>query len=346
MGEALAFGSLLAQGIRVRLSGQDSRRGTFSHRHSTFFDIETEAEYTSLQHVREKQGTFEVRDSPLSEAGVLGFEYGYSLDMPEGLTLWEAQFGDFVNGAQVIIDQFLASSEAKWHRVSGLVLLLPHGMEGQGPEHSSARLDRFLNLSVHDNWQVCNFTTPAQYFHALRRQVLRPYRKPLVVMSPKSLLRHPLATSSLEEFTKGEFQYIIPDTSIPDPKTVRSVLLCTGKVYYDLLAAREDRGAKDVAIVRIEQLFPLHKDEIMKALAGIRPGTPVTWVQEEPKNIGAWPYMNRELPDLLKQGSFALSVVSRPLSSSPATGSATRHKREQAKLMDEAFAIGTGKDTK
>ncbi|MDB4981532.1 MAG: sucA, partial [Myxococcales bacterium] len=216
MGEALAFGTLLAQGIRVRLSGQDSRRGTFSHRHSTFFDYTTEAEYVPLAHIRDKQGVFDVRDSPLSEAGVLGFEYGYSLDMPEGLTLWEAQFGDFVNGAQVIIDQFLASSEAKWHRVSGLVLLLPHGMEGQGPEHSNARLDRFLNLSVHDNWQVVNLTTPAQYFHALRRQVLRAYRKPLIVMSPKSLLRHPLATSPLADFTDGEFQYVIPDTTIKD----------------------------------------------------------------------------------------------------------------------------------
>ena len=344
MGEALAFGTLLAQGVRVRLSGQDSRRGTFSHRHSTFFDTETEAEYVPLQHIRDKQGVFDVRDSPLSEAGVLGFEYGYSLDMPEGLTIWEAQFGDFVNGAQVIIDQFLASSEAKWHRVSGLVMLLPHGMEGQGPEHSNARLDRFLNMSVHDNWQVCNFTTPANYFHALRRQVLRPYRKPLIVMSPKSLLRHPLATSPLTDFTNGEFQYVIPDATIKDPKAVRRVLLCTGKIYYDLFAAREERNAHDVALVRIEQLFPLHKDEILKCLTGIPGGTPVTWVQEEPKNMGAWPYMNRELPGMLK-GSFPWSVVSRPLSSSPATGSATRHKREQARLMDEAFATDTGKDT-
>jgi 2-oxoglutarate dehydrogenase E1 component len=345
MGEALAFGSLLAQGIRVRLSGQDARRGTFSHRHSTFFDTETEAEYVPLQHVRDKQGVFEVRDSPLSEAGVLGFEYGYSLDMPDGLTLWEAQFGDFVNAAQVIIDQFLASSEAKWHRVSGLVMLLPHGMEGQGPEHSSARLDRFLNLSVHDNWQVVNLTTPANYFHALRRQVLRPYRKPLIVMSPKSLLRHPLATSPLSEFTNGAFQYVIPDATITDPKKVRHVLLCTGKVYYDLLAAREERKRDDVAIIRIEQLFPLRKDEILKCLAEVPHGTPVTWVQEEPKNMGAWPYMNREVPPILK-GSFPWSVVSRPLSSSPATGSATRHKREQARLMDEAFAPHPGEDGK
>ena len=214
MGEALAFGTLVAQGGRVRLSGQDSRRGTFSHRHSTLFDYNNGREYTPLQHIREKQGTFEVRDSPLSEGGVLGFDYGYSLDMPEGLTIWEAQFGDFVNAAQVIIDQFVSSSEAKWHRVSGLVLLLPHGMEGQGPEHSNARLDRFLNLCVNDNMQVVNLTTPAQYFHALRRQVLRPYRKPLIVMSPKSLLRSPAATSPLSDFTSGGFRHIIPDADV------------------------------------------------------------------------------------------------------------------------------------
>src|SRR5206468_5810839 len=219
----------LAQGTRVRLSGQDARRGTFSHRHSVVIDYHDGHEYTPLENVGEGQGTFEIRDSPLSEAGVLGFEYGYSLDMPEGLVIWEAQFGDFVNAAQVIIDQFLCSSEAKWNRVSGLVLLLPHGMEGQGPEHSSARLERFLNLCVNDNMQVVNLTTPAQYFHVLRRQVLRPYRKPLVIMSPKSLLRSPAATSKLTDFTEGTFQRIIPDASISDPHKVRRVLLCTGK---------------------------------------------------------------------------------------------------------------------
>ncbi|HVZ74091.1 MAG TPA: 2-oxoglutarate dehydrogenase E1 component [Polyangia bacterium] len=335
MGEMLAFGTLLAQGIRVRLSGQDSRRGTFSHRHSTFFDYQSEAEYTPLRHIREKQGVFDVRDSPLSEAGVLGFEYGYSLDMPEGLTLWEAQFGDFVNAAQVVIDQFIASSEAKWNRVSGLVMLLPHGMEGQGPEHSSARLDRFLTLSVKDNWQVVNLTTPANYFHALRRQVLRPYRKPLVVMSPKSLLRHPLATSPLSDFTDGAFQYVIPDTTV-EHKATKRVLLCTGKVYYDLLAARDERKANDVAIVRVEQLYPMHKDEVQACLTDVPAGTPVFWVQEEPKNMGAWNYVHREVAPLL-QGTYPWGCVSRPLAASPATGSATRHKREQATLMDEAF---------
>jgi 2-oxoglutarate dehydrogenase E1 component len=281
-----------------------------------------------------------VRDSPLSEASVLGFDYGYSLDMPEGLTIWEAQFGDFVNAAQVIIDQFLCSSEAKWNRVSGLVLLLPHGMEGQGPEHSSARLERFLNLCVNDNMQVCNLSTPAQYFHALRRQVLRPYRKPLIIMSPKSLLRHPMATSSLSDFTEGGFQHIIPDRVIRDPAKVRRVLLCTGKVYYDLEAAREERGFDDVAIIRVEQLYPLHKDELLEILSAFTDGTQVVWVQEEPKNMGPWPYINRELPGLLL-GSFPWSCVSRPLSASPATGSATRHKREQARLVDDAFGKGS-----
>jgi 2-oxoglutarate dehydrogenase E1 component len=347
MGEALALGTLLAQGTRVRLSGQDARRGTFSHRHAVLVDYNDGHEYTPLAHVRDKQGTFEVRDSPLSEGGVLGFDYGYSLDMPDGLTIWEAQFGDFVNAAQVIIDQFLCSSEAKWHRVSGLVMLLPHGMEGQGPEHSNARLDRFLNLCVNDNMQVCNLTTPAQYFHALRRQVLRPYRKPLIIMSPKSLLRSPAATSALADFTGGSFRHIIPDgegrghkDAPADPKQVKRVLLCTGKVYYDLVAAREERGYDDVAIVRVEQLYPLRRDDLLEVLSVYTDGTPVVWVQEEPKNMGAWAYMNRELQGLLA-GSFHWSCVSRPLSASPATGSGKRHAQEQARIMTDAFGKGS-----
>jgi 2-oxoglutarate dehydrogenase E1 component len=339
MGEALAFGTLLAQGTRVRLSGQDSRRGTFSHRHAVMYDHDDGHAYTPLAHIAPKQGVFEVLDSPLTEGAVLGFDFGYSLDMPEGLTIWEAQFGDFVNAAQVIIDQFISSSEAKWHRVSGLVMLLPHGMEGQGPEHSNARLDRFLNLCVNDNMQVCNLTTPAQYFHVLRRQVLRPYRKPLIIMSPKSLLRHPAATSPMSAFTEGRFQHIIPDPLVKDPTRVKRVLLCTGKIYYDLIAAREAHKYDDVAIVRVEQLFPLHKDELLEALSGFAEGTPVVWVQEEPKNMGAWAYMNRELPPLLA-GSFPWSGVNRPLSASPATGSAKRHTREQTRLVAEAFGKG------
>ncbi|MES1205874.1 MAG: 2-oxoglutarate dehydrogenase E1 component [Pseudomonadota bacterium] len=341
MGEALAFGSLLAEGVRVRLSGQDSRRGTFSHRHSVLIDYETGAEYTPLSHVGDvlgtRQGLFEARDSPLSEAGVLGFDYGYSLDMPDGLTIWEAQFGDFVNSAQVIVDQFVVSSEAKWNRVSGLVMLLPHGMEGQGPEHSSARLERFLTMSVRDNIQVCNPTTPAQFFHVLRRQVLRLYRKPLIVMSPKSLLRHPAATSALAEFTAGEFQRIIPDQSQQDPGKVRRILLCTGKVYFDLVAAREERRADDVAIIRIEQLYPLRKNAVMDVLRRYRGGTPVIWVQEEPRNMGAWSYINRQLPGELL-GLHPWACVTRERSASPAAGSEKRHKLEQAKLLDEAFA--------
>jgi len=284
---------------------------------------------------------FEVLDSPLSEGGVLGFEYGYSLDMPDGLTIWEAQFGDFVNAAQVIIDQFLVSSEAKWNRVSGLVMLLPHGMEGQGPEHSSARLERFLTMAVNDNIQVCNLTTPAQYFHALRRQVLRPYRKPLVVMSPKSLLRSPAATSKLADFTEGGFRRIIPDPSVKDPQKIDRVLLCTGKVYYDLVAAREERGLDDVAIIRLEQLYPLRKEEILEALSVFNERIPVVWVQEEPKNLGAWNFVNRELAGFIA-GSFPWSCVSRPLSASPATGSAKRHAREQAHLVAEALGKEAG----
>jgi 2-oxoglutarate dehydrogenase E1 component len=343
MGEALAFGTLLAQGVRVRLSGQDARRGTFSHRHSVLVDFENETRYTPLSHIGEavggKQAPFEVRDSPLSEAGVLGFDYGYSLDMPEGLTIWEAQFGDFVNGAQVIVDQFVVSSEAKWNRVSGLVMLLPHGMEGQGPEHSSARLERFLTMAVNDNIQVCNLTTPAQLFHALRRQVLRPYRKPLIIMSPKSLLRHPAATSALSEFTSGEFQHVIRDQSGQDAQKVRRILLCTGKVYYDLVAARDERKATDIAIVRVEQLFPLRRDVLLEVLGAYREGTELFWVQEEPKNMGAWPYINRELPGSVL-GLFPWSCVSRPLSASPATGSEKRHKAEQEKLIADAFGKG------
>jgi 2-oxoglutarate dehydrogenase E1 component len=338
MGEALAFGTLLAEGVRVRVSGQDVRRGTFSHRHAVIVDYSNGTEYTPLEYLGEGQGTFEIRDSPLSEAGVVGFEYGYSLDMPEGLVIWEAQFGDFVNAAQVIIDQFLLSSEAKWRRVSGLVMLLPHGMEGMGPEHSSARLERFLNMSVSDNIQVCNVTTPAQIFHLLRRQVLRPYRKPLIVMSPKNLLRHPAAISSLSEFTQGGFRHIIPDESGLDPKQVDRVLLCSGKVYYDLAAARDEYKLKNVAIIRVEQLYPLRRDEILETLSVYPEGIRVIWVQEEARNMGAWHFMSRNIPPLILS-SFRWSGISRPFSASPATGSASRHKLEHQRLMEEALGL-------
>ncbi len=335
MGEALALGTLAWEGVRVRLSGQDSRRGTFSHRHAVLFDTQTGQPYSPLAHMREGQGVVEVRDSPLSEAGVLGFEYGYSLEMPDGLVVWEAQYGDFVNAAQVIVDQFLSSSEAKWGRLSGLVLLLPHGMEGQGPEHSSARLERFLELSVDDNWLVVNLTTPAQLFHALRRQVLAPWRKPLVVMSPKSVLRHPQAVSPLSAFSQGGFQDFLPDEAA-DPAEVTRVLLCSGKIYYELLAAREQKSARQVAIVRAEQLYPLNADALLGILSRYREGVEVVWVQEEPRNMGAWDFMNLHLSPLLR-GWSEFSCLSRPPSASPAAGSATRHRLEQEGLVNQAI---------
>src|SRR5262249_35545275 len=253
-GEMLAYASLVSEGVPIRLSGQDTRRGTFSHRHATVVDTRSGASYVPVAQLATGQGRFEVWDSPLSEAGALGFEYGYSLDYPDGLVIWEAQFGDFVNAAQVIIDQFIISGEDKWHRLSGLVLFLPHGYEGQGPEHSSARLERFLQQAAEDNIQVCNLTTSAQIFHCLRRQVVRPWRKPLVIMTPKGLLRLP--TSKLDDFASGEFQRVIPDSSGVDAGSISRILLCSGKVYFDLVKRRDEVGAKDVAIVRLEQLYP------------------------------------------------------------------------------------------
>jgi 2-oxoglutarate dehydrogenase E1 component len=335
--ETLAYATLVSDGTFVRLSGQDSRRGTFSHRHAVLHDTENGRLYTPLAYLEPHKNKFEVWDSPLSEAGVLGFEYGYSLDCPDGLIIWEAQFGDFANSAQVLIDQFLSSSEDKWYRLSGLVLLLPHGFEGQGPEHSSARLERWLNLCAEDNMQVCNLTTPAQFFHVLRRQVVRPYRKPLIIMSPKSLLRSPLAVSSLEDLSSGGFQRIIPDTAKLDAKKVKRVLLCSGKVYYDLATARDERKRDDVAILRFEQLYPLRKGELEKLLKPYADGTELVWVQEEPWNMGAWYYMQARLPDLLDK-RLPLSCVSRPESASPATGSTSAHKLEQGHLIERAFA--------
>jgi 2-oxoglutarate dehydrogenase E1 component len=335
--EALAFASLVTEGATVRLSGQDSRRGTFSHRHAVLHDAVNGRLYTPLAFVQPNQARFEAWDSPLSEAGVLGFEYGYSLDTPDALVIWEAQFGDFANGAQVLIDQFLSSSEDKWYRLSGLVLLLPHGFEGQGPEHSSARLERWLNLCAEDNMQVCNLTTPAQIFHCLRRQVLRPYRKPLVIMSPKSLLRSPNAVSALDDLATGGFQRLIPDTAVQEPKSIKRVLLCQGKVYYDLVHARETRGRSDVAIVRVEQLYPLQSADVAAALAAYPSKCEVVWVQEEPWNMGAWYYMKARLPEMIGAGR-SLACASRPESASPATGSLSAHKIEQERLMEQAFA--------
>jgi 2-oxoglutarate dehydrogenase E1 component len=335
--EALAFATLAVDGHPIRMTGQDCERGTFSHRHAVLHDVETGERYTPLQHLTEDQAGVEICNSPLSESGVMGFEYGYSLDCPSGLVAWEAQFGDFSNVAQVIIDQFIASGEDKWHRLSGLVLLLPHGLEGQGPEHCSARLERYLLLAAEDNIQVVNLTTPAQYFHCLRRQVVRKWRKPLFVMTPKSLLRHPQAVSSLEELAEGGFQRIIPD-SLPETETPpRRVLLCSGKVYYELLAAREEKQAFDVALVRVEQIFPLTQEELAESLSVYPDETPVYWVQEEPNNMGAWRYFYCAFGPKIA-GRWPLHSVTRPASASPATGSAASHRLEQAELIERAFA--------
>jgi 2-oxoglutarate dehydrogenase E1 component len=335
--EALAYASLLTEGYTVRLSGQDSGRGTFSHRHAILHDCNNGRTYIPLQHLGEKQAPFWIYNSPLSEVGHLGFEYGYSLDWPDGLILWEAQFGDFCNVAQVIIDQFITSAEDKWRRLSGIVLLLPHGFEGQGPEHSSARLERFLAMGAEDNIQVVYPTTPAQFFHCLRRQVLRRWRKPLVVMSPKSLLRHPKVVSSMDELAHGAFQRILPDPANPDPKGVKQVLLCAGKIYYDLEKRREELGRSEVAILRLEQLYPLRKEQLESALAIYPKDIPVRWVQEEPENMGAWQYLKVQFCGELFGRPFA--GVSRPASASPATGSANSHKQEQAKLIEMAFRV-------
>jgi 2-oxoglutarate dehydrogenase E1 component len=338
--EALAFGTLLADGVPVRLSGQDSGRGTFSHRHSILHDTRDGHLYLPLRHVAEGQADLQIWDSPLSENSVLAFEYGYSVEQPESLVLWEAQFGDFANGAQVIIDQFISSSEDKWGRLTGMVLLLPHGFEGQGPEHSSARLERFLNLAAEDNMFVVNLTTPAQFFHCLRRHMLRTIRKPLVVMTPKSLLRLPQATSSLAEMSTGRFQKVISDPDGPEPAKARRILLCSGKVYYDLVAGRTDLEASDVAILRVEQLYPVPDVELRAALADYPDFTELFWVQEEPMNMGAWPSM------ALRLGSkpfdrFTLRGVHRPESASPATGSKASHIFEQDRLVREALGLAT-----
>jgi len=335
--ENLALASLLADGHRCRLTGQDVRRGTFSHRHAEIFDSVDGRPFNRLAVPAARDGLFEIADSPLSEAGVLGFEWGYSLDTPEALVIWEAQFGDFVNTAQVIIDQFISSSEDKWHRLSGLVMLLPHGFEGAGPEHSSARLERFLGLAAEDNIQVVNPTTPAQVFHMLRRQILRPWRKPLVVLTPKSLLRHRRAVSSLDDLAIGEFQRIIPDDPAIDPAQVKRVVLCSGKVYYDLLEQREESNRTDIALVRLEQLYPLRLDEVRRVFGPYSADADYVWAQEEPWNMGAWFYVHARMPSLMPHKTD-FRCIARPESASPATGSNAAHKIEQKILIDEVFA--------
>jgi len=340
--EALAYGTLLVQGHGVRLSGQDSGRGTFSHRHSVLVDQNNEDRYEPLNHIRPgSQAHFEVIDSPLSEAGVLGFEYGYSLSEPHGLTIWEAQFGDFANGAQVVIDQFVCSGETKWLRMSGLVLLLPHGYEGQGPEHSSARLERYLQLCAENNIQVVNCTTPAQFFHVLRRQVCRNFRKPLIVMSPKSMLRHKLVFSNLGEMGPDtRFRRVLPehDRLVLD-KNVQRLIVCSGKVYYDLLTARRERKIDDVAIIRLEQMYPFPWKGLMQQLSRY-PHAKVVWCQEEPANMGAWLFVAQRIETILRDidnDCVIPTYVGRRGAASPATGMMSKHQKEQAWLVDQAL---------
>ncbi len=339
--EALAFGTLLVEGTRVRLSGQDSGRGTFSHRHCVLIDQQSEEPYFPLRQIRPDQAVFEVMDSPLSEAGVLGFEYGYSLAAPNTLVLWEAQFGDFANGAQVIIDQFVASGESKWLRMSGLVLLLPHGFEGQGPEHSSARLERYLQMCAEDNIQVVNLTTPANYFHALRRQVRRNFRKPLIVMAPKSLLRHKLAVSKLGEMgPETSFRRVIKETGqLVLDKKVRRVVLCSGKVYYDLLRARQETSIDDVALIRVEQFYPWPRQNVLQQLARY-PSAEVLWCQEEPANMGGWTFVYPRLENILRQlgrNPPRPIFAGRKAAASPATGITKVHHEEQTRLVENAL---------
>jgi 2-oxoglutarate dehydrogenase E1 component len=343
--ETLAYATLAAEGVRVRVSGQDSRRGTFSHRHAVLHDYEGHGTFIPLQHIASNQAPVEIFNSPLSEAGVLGFDYGFSLDYPDGLVAWEAQFGDFANAAQVIIDQFIASAEDKWNRLSGIVLLLPHGYEGQGPEHSSARLERFLQLCAEDNIQVCYPTTPAQIFHLLRRQALRPWRKPLVVMTPKSLLRLPECRSSLDELANESFQRVIEnsgagilpasDGQAGSTVPLKRALLCTGKIFYELEARRKKEKRDDVAIIRLEQLYPFNSELLEAALKQFSPNTSVTWVQEEPVNMGAWPYLRLRFGE--KLFGRPLLAIARAESASPASGSHAAHKREQEEILAAAF---------
>ncbi len=341
LAEVLAFGTLVLEGTPVRLSGEDSGRGTFSQRHVEYHDAENDRVYVPLQNLAADQARFEVYNSPLSEFAVMGFEFGYSVADPLTLVLWEAQFGDFANGAQVIIDQFLASAETKWGQPSGLVLLLPHGQEGQGPEHSSARLERFLQLCSENNMRVANCTTPAQYFHLLRRQMhggpdRRGLRKPLIVMTPKSLLRHPKVVSSIDDLTQGVFQPVLDDTSV-NPKAVRKIVLCNGKIYYELLAARDQRKATDTAIVRIEQLYPFPEAEFAEVLARYPAAGEIVWVQEEPRNMGAWAFVRGWIQPIIQKQHRQIGYAGRPEAASTAPGSLKRHQEEQAELIEQAF---------
>jgi multifunctional 2-oxoglutarate metabolism enzyme len=334
--EALAFGSLLKNGITVRLTGQDAERGTFSHRHAVLHGTNTNQRFIPLNNLDDNQGAFYPYNSHLSEFAALGFEFGYSSAKPEALVIWEAQFGDFVNGAQVIIDQFISSSEAKWGQKSALVMTLPHGYEGQGPEHSSARLERFLQLCAEDNIQVANFTTPVQYFHALRKQTLQEKKKPLIIMSPKSLLRHPLAVCNVEELATGTFHPFIPDLDVKDPKSIDRLVICSGKVYYDLFNERKAKKKDNVAIARLEQFYPLPDKDLANYLGELKHVKEIVWCQEEPKNMGAWTYISPRLQNLLKKGQ-KLNYAGRQAAASPAAGQKKIHDAEQARLIKLAL---------
>jgi 2-oxoglutarate dehydrogenase E1 component len=343
-GEALAFGTLVLEGTPVRLSGQDSGRGTFSQRHLAFYDFETSKRYVPMEHIAPGQGRFDVVDSSLSEYAVLGFEFGYSVADPLTLVIWEAQFGDFANGAQIMIDQFISCCEQKWGQPSGLVMLLPHGFEGQGPEHSSARIERFLVLCAENNMLVCNCTAPAQYFHLLRRQMYggpdrRGTRKPLVIFTPKSLLRHPRAVSTLHDFSTGGFIEILPDAAA-DPQTVSRAIFCSGKIYYDLLLAREERKADRVALVRVEQLYPFAADQASEILSAYSKDAEVVWAQEEPRNMGPWHFIHDKIQPLLDPTGREIRYIGRPESASPATGSGKRHQAEQSAIIEDALTRG------
>jgi 2-oxoglutarate dehydrogenase E1 component len=346
--ETLAYAALLDDGFSVRITGQDSGRGTFFHRHGVLHEQQTGATYIPLKNVREHQPRFEVIDSILSEMAVMGFEYGYSTTEPNALVVWEGQFGDFANGAQVIIDQFISSGEAKWGRLCGLTLFLPHGYEGQGPEHSSARLERFLQLCAEMNMQVCVPSTPAQMFHMLRRQMLRSFRKPLIVMTPKSLLRHELSVSSLADLARGSFARVIDEVDELQPANVRRVVFCSGKVYFDLLKARRKDGLRDVALVRVEQLYPFPSDECEAVMRRFANAREIVWCQEEPQNQGAWYQIRHRLQDLLG-GRRELLYAGRAHAAAPATGITKVHEAEQHAIIEAALRAsvpeGAGRET-
>jgi 2-oxoglutarate dehydrogenase E1 component len=337
MAESLAFGTLLIDGYEIRFSGQDSRRGTFSQRHSVVTDIETEEQFIPLNHIQEGQTYIRIYDSPLSELSVLGFEYGYSVIAKRSLVLWEAQFGDFANMAQAMIDQIIVCAEVKWQQTSNLTILLPHSYDGQGPEHSSARLERYLQLAAEDNIIVCNLTTPSNYYHALRRQALNPNRKPMIIMTPKSMLRHPKAVSSFEDLASGRLMKVIPSNNL-SPDKVKTITFTSGKVYYDVLAAIEENSREDISLNRIEQLYPFDSETITSIIQTYPNAKNIVWLQEEPKNMGAWNYISPQIAELINS-NHKLSYIGRRESASTATGSATIHNIEQKQILQDLLSL-------